>query len=242
MNSIERLAELQNVLAKKVVIPPDTNGYRPKQGDTVFSLDIQYVENQAFVALDVQSWNEPAYQTYVGITPVECEYVPQYFCFREGPPLLRVIQNVQQKYHLSPKMILIDGHGIAHPRRFGVACWIGIHTEVPTIGCAKESLLSYSGNPGIHRGDCFWLKDQEETVGAILRTQSNVRPVFVSPGHQVSLSGAVEVLLALSPKYRISEPLRRADQIARAYARGERLPSVQFLGYVPLDSEKMPSI
>ncbi|MEK7483228.1 MAG: endonuclease V [Planctomycetota bacterium] len=232
MSEIERLAELQTVLAKKVFIPPEQSGYAPQKGDVIFSLDIQYVKDQAFVALDVQKWGEESYQIYVGITPVECEYIPQYFCFREGPPLLRVIQTVQKKYHLNPQLILIDGHGLAHPRRFGVACWIGIHTEVPSIGCAKESLLPYEETPGIHRGDRSWIKHQEETVGAILRTQFKVRPVFVSAGHRLNLSCAIDIVLELSPKYRISEPLRRADQIARAYARGERLPAVHFLGYI----------
>lgn len=228
----ERLAELQKELAKQVFIPAENTGYSPRSGDTIFSLDIQYVEDKAYVAVDVSSWNSETFKTYVGVTSVECEYVPQYFCFREGPPLLRVIQEVQKQFSFDPQLFIIDGHGLAHPRRFGVACWIGVHTKKPTIGCAKETLVHYDGELGSKRGDFLWIRDESEILGAVLRTQNEVKPVFVSPGHQISFTASNTVMLELSPRYRISEPIRRADQAARAYAKGETQTGAIYLGEI----------
>lgn len=124
-------AELQKKLAKKVCIPPDDSGYHPKQNDIILSLDAHYVKDKAYIALDVQKWKGRIVGTYIGIANVEFPYVPQFFCFREGPILLEMLKAAQKRLSLQPKLIIVDGHGIAHPRRFGVACWIGINTDIP---------------------------------------------------------------------------------------------------------------
>jgi deoxyribonuclease V len=225
------LAGLQIEMAQQVQIPPHGAGYQPRPGDVIFGLDAQYVQNRAYVALHVRAWEGQAVGTFVGLARVEVPYVSGFFCFREGPPLLAMIQTAQSRLSLAPDLILVDGHGIAHPRRFGLACWVGVETQVPTFGCAKRSLMWYNGKVARKRGNCLWIRDQGEIVGAALVTQDDTKPVFVSVGHGVSLQVATGAVLNLS-RYRIPEPLRKADQGARACARGTPLEGVDFWGDV----------
>ena len=227
--NLTHLANLQTQLAAKVIIPAENAGYIPQPDDVIFSLDIQYVDNTAFVGLDVQRYLGDVINIYVGQTRVDTEYVPQYFCFREGPPLLKVINFVRQHFNLIPDVLITDGHGIAHPRRFGVACWLGVQTNLPVIGCAKQTLLEYQGVLGKERGSWLPVRLENEMVGKVLRTQNFVKPVFVSAGYNINLTTATEMILNLTPKYRVCEPLRRADQVARAYAKGKTLAGVKFL-------------
>jgi deoxyribonuclease V len=224
------LSRIQEELAKRVEIPHDDLGYQVKQSDIIFSLDAQYSSDQAYVALDVREWNGKIQGTYVGTAKVEVPYIPHFFCFREGPPLMEIINAARSRLSLQPDLIIVDGHGIAHPKRFGLACWIGVSTNTPAIGCAKETLVWYDGELEKTRGNHLYIRDNNDIVGAVLVTQNNTRPVFVSSGHRVSLKTAMEVVLHLSCKYRISEPLRRADQSARAYAKGIILEGVTPLG------------
>jgi len=214
-----RLARLQEKLAQKVQIPPGNSGYRPQPDDVVFGLDVQYVKDKAYVALDVQKWEGENVGTWVGLAHVKVPYVPQFFCFREGPPLLKMIRAAHRCLGLQPDLLVVDGHGVAHPRRFGVACWLGVRTDVPTIGCAKETLVRYREEIEKKRGNYVLIEDKDEIVGAVLVTRDNTKPVFVSPGHRISLKIAIDVILKLSPRYRIAEPLRRADHRARACAK-----------------------
>jgi len=230
-----RLAALQQKLASSVHIPPGGSGYQPRQGDALFSLDAQYVQDRAYVALDAREWEGETLGVFVGVTDVKTPYVPQYFCFREGPPLLAMIRAAQERLSLRPDLILVDGHGLAHPRRFGLACWVGVKTGVPTIGCAKQTLLPYNGEVEKKRGNYLLIEDENEALGAVLVTQDDVKPVFISPGHKVGLDVAIQVVLRLAPRYRIAEPLRRADQSARACAKGATLPGVSHLGKVALN-------
>jgi deoxyribonuclease V len=224
------LVKIQEDLASKVIIPPDGSGYQPRTGDVIFGLDAQYVDNQAYVGLDVQKWHGETIGTFVGYTVVSMPYIPHFFCFREGPPLLKMIMAAKDAMALEPALIIIDGHGVAHPIRFGLACWIGVHTDTPTIGCAKEALIWYDGEIKKEKGNTLWIEDRNEVVGSVLVTQDNTNPVFVSSGHRISLRAATKTILHLSETYRICEPLRRADSSARAYARGMVLKNVSPMG------------
>ncbi len=215
--NLKKLSNLQQQLAKQVIISNEDHRFKPN--DLIFSLDIQYKDNIAFVAVDIQTYAGEIIGTYVEKTSVDMEYIPQFFCFREGPPLLEVIRLVQTKFNLIPDLLIVDGHGIAHPRRFGVACWLGVETNLPVIGCAKRSLLPYQGILAEKRGSCLAVFLKQEIVGKVLRTQDNVKPVFVSVGNQINLNTAKNVILQLTPKYRICEPLRRADQMARVISK-----------------------
>ena len=113
-----------------------------------------------------------------------------------------------------PDLILCDGHGYAHPRRFGLACHLGVVTGLPTIGVAKSRLIGEYDPPGPERGDWSPLRDRGEVIGAVLRTRSGVNPLFVSIGHRVGLETAIHYVLACTPRYRLPETTRRAHHLA----------------------------
>lgn len=138
-------------------------------------------------------------------------YVPGLLAFREVPILLEALGKLVNR----PDVVVCDGYGIAHPRRFGLACHVGVVTGVPTFGVAKTPFVAKHDVPGKRRGDWSPLRDSGTVLGRVLRTQTNVRPVFVSVGHRISLDEATELTLRLSRRYRIPEPIRRADHLSR---------------------------
>ena len=138
-------------------------------------------------------------------------YVPGFLSLREGPAIIEAIKGLKTR----PDMILFDGQGIAHPKRIGIATHIGILLDIPTIGCAKSKLIGEYKDPGSKKGDWSPLIYKGKTIGAVLRTKDIVRPLFVSPGHRVDLDSSVEIVLKSTTRYRIPEPLRRADHISK---------------------------
>ncbi|MGA2843748.1 MAG: endonuclease V [Steroidobacteraceae bacterium] len=114
-----------------------------------------------------------------------------------------------------PDLLLVDGQGLAHPRRFGLACHLGVLADVPTIGVAKSRLIGTYEEPGIERGAWSPLTDGGETIGAVLRTRRAVRPVFVSVGHRISLQTAIDLVLRCTGQFRLPEPIRAADRLSR---------------------------
>lgn len=136
-------------------------------------------------------------------------YVPGLFSFRELPPVLEALE----KLAAPPDLIVCDGQGIAHPRRFGLACHLGVWTGLPTIGCAKTRLTGTHEMPGARRGSRARLMDKGEEIGAVLRTRDGVAPVYVSTGHRVSLETACAWVLRLAPRYRLPETTRIADRL-----------------------------
>lgn len=145
-------------------------------------------------------------------------YVPGYLTFREGPAVLAAWKKLRRK----PDAMLFDGHGIAHPRRFGIASHIGVVLSVPSVGCAKKRLVGEHGEPGPNRGDWVPLTDEGEIVGAVLRTRPGVKPVFVSPGHRADLPSAIALVLRFCSRYRLPDPARRAHQLTREIRRDRR--------------------
>ncbi len=137
-------------------------------------------------------------------------YVPGLFAFRELPALIDALLRLT----VEPDVVLFDGHGIAHPRRFGLASHAGLLLGVPTIGCAKCVLTGRFSHPADERGAFTPLIDNGEPVGAALRTRPGVMPVFVSPGHLADVEAAVRVTLTATGRYRIPEPLRQAHMAA----------------------------
>jgi deoxyribonuclease V len=138
-------------------------------------------------------------------------YVPGYLSFRELPVLTDALAGIAA----TPDLILCDGHGLAHPRRFGLACHLGVALGIPTIGVAKSILVGTHGALGAARGATAPLVDKGETIGLALRTRTGTRPVYVSVGHRVSLASAAEFVLACTPRYRLPETTRRADALSR---------------------------
>ena len=203
----EQAARIQENLARKLVIADDFD-----EVSLVAGLDAAYPE-------DGPARAAAAVLTYPGLEFVEgavveahapFPYLPGLFCFREGPLVLDALDSLAAKPHL----LLADGHGIAHPRRMGLAAWVGLKAALPCIGVAKTSLAGLDANPGEGRGEHEPLEIDGSIVGYVLRTQTGVHPVYVSPGYRVSPRTALEFALDCSPGFRIPEPIRRAHALA----------------------------
>lgn len=145
-------------------------------------------------------------------------YIPGLLSFREVPALLEA----WAKLRMEPDAVMLDGQGIAHPRRMGIAAHFGLFIERPTLGCAKSVLAGKYAEPSPERGAWTPMMDKGETIGAALRTKNNVQPIFVSPGHQLDLMGAIQLASACNGGYRIPEPTRRAHHLANALRRTEK--------------------
>jgi deoxyribonuclease V len=148
---------------------------------------------------------------------VRFPYVPGLLSFREAPGLLAVLRRLRRV----PDVLLCDGHGRAHPRRFGLACHVGLLAGLPSVGCAKSLLAGRHGRLGERRGSRSPLREttlqREEIIGTALRTRDGVRPVYVSVGHRIDLASAEALVLECAVGFRIPEPTRRADHlVARA--------------------------
>jgi deoxyribonuclease V len=142
--------------------------------------------------------------------PVRYPYIPGLLSFRETPPILAALARLPEP----PDLILVDGQGRAHPRRFGIACHLGLVADRPTIGCAKSRLIGRYSDPLPDAGAWTPLIDRDETIGAVLRTRARTNPVFVSIGHRVSLATAVALTLRCCRGLRLPEPTRLADRLA----------------------------
>jgi len=207
--TIDEATALQQQLAPRVRI--ESTMPRPR---TVAGLDVAYAPDSdrvagAVVVLDARTLEVLELVTEIG--RAEFPYQPGLFAFRELPVLVRALERLRT----TPDLLVADGQGLAHPRRFGLACHLGVLTDLPTIGVAKTPLGRYAP-PGPNRGSWTSLVDAGEVVGRALRTQDGVRPVFVSVGHRTNLDTACAQVLRLSPRYRLPETTRHADHAARA--------------------------
>ena len=142
--------------------------------------------------------------------PTTFPYVPGFLSFREIPAVLDALEKISTV----PDLILCDGQGIAHPRRFGIACHLGLIVDIPTIGVAKSLLIGNHQELSEERGSWQPLVNRGETIGAVLRTRVKTKPLYISSGHRVSLSTAIEYVLRCTPKYRLPETTRIADKLA----------------------------
>jgi deoxyribonuclease V len=136
-------------------------------------------------------------------------YIPGLLSFREAPACIAVVQKLKN----TPNVFLIDGQGIAHPRRLGLAAHLGLFFDTPAIGCAKSRLIGSFDEPSPQKGSFSLLKDCGAIIGAVLRTRNNVKPLFVSVGHKCLLQDAIKITIACTSKYRLPEPTRLAHQL-----------------------------
>ncbi len=143
-------------------------------------------------------------------------YIPGLLSFREIPMLVEAWEKLKKK----PDVIVVDGVGIAHPRRLGIATHLGLVLGVPTIGCAKSVLTGVYEEPGLEAGSISYLYDKydaKEIIGVALRTKKNVKPIFISPGHLITLEESLEIVRACVRKHRLPEPTRMAHQTVNEY-------------------------
>ena len=206
-NNISSAQALQNKLRERIRIDP-----LRKRPSYIAGVDAAFIGNKVVAVACLFS--------YPGIEPLEdadaieassFPYVPGFLAFREGPALITALKRLTRR----PNLLLVDGHGIAHPRGLGIASHLGILLDIPTIGCAKSRLVGEYAQVDQNKGSWSQLTYNGEAVGAVLRTRSHVKPVFVSVGHKIDIAGSIKIVLNCSIKFRIPEPLRRADMLSK---------------------------
>ena len=198
--------QIQNELRNQVIS-------QDRFGDikTVAGVDLGFKKDIARASVVVLSF--PELQLIDGVlveSPVPFPYIPGLLSFRETPPLLKAFDQLNTE----PDLIIADGQGIAHPRRFGIASHLGLILDRPTVGCAKSRLWGRHKQPNDEAGSIEYLYDKGEIIGAAVRTRSNVSVVYVSVGHRISLDSAIRLTLACCRRYRLPETTRYAHQAA----------------------------
>ncbi|MET7748811.1 deoxyribonuclease V [Micromonospora sp. NPDC005367] len=208
--SVAEAVAVQEELRSRV----DLVGPGPAEPATVAGLDVAYAESDDLLAAAVTVLDARTLAVLdqaVSVGRPAFGYVPGLFAFRELPALLAALDRLTSL----PELLVCDGHGFAHPRRFGLACHLGVVTGLPAIGVGKTPLIGTWAAPAAERGAWSALRDGDEVVGRVLRTRSEVKPVFVSVGHRMSLDNAVTQVLTLTPRYRLPETTRTADRLCR---------------------------
>ena len=152
----------------------------------------------------------PVVEQVVHREPTRMPYIPGLLSFREIPAVLGAFAKLKTQ----PQLVMVDGQGIAHPRRLGVAAHLGLWLDLPTIGIAKSRLTGKHAEVGEARGDWVQLMAGQEVIGAVLRSRGNVKPVFVSPGHRLSLDTSLEWVMRCLGPTKLPEPTRLADRLA----------------------------
>jgi len=189
---------------------------------TVAGLDTHYHKGMATAAVVVFNLSDMRLvESAIVVRSVEYPYIPGLLSFREGPVLLKTLVKLKS----SPDLLIFDGQGIAHPRRFGIASHIGLLADVPSVGCAKTKLSGQYKEPGTEKGNYSYLIDRGETIGAAVRTRRGVKPVYVSVGNRVNLQDSIHIVLTCCRGYRLPEPIRRADSLARERSTSTHLTS-----------------
>ena len=212
--SVAQAREIQLRLRERVVLEPP-RGFAPRM---VAGADVSVSRWSrrgfaAVVVLDAATHLPLARGTAVADLPMP--YIPGYLAFRELP----VLATAWERLEVRPDVLLFDGQGLAHPRRFGVACYGGLLFDVPSVGCAKSLLVGTHGPLGEERGSTAPLVHQGETVGMAVRTRTGVKPLYVSPGHRMDLETAVRLVLELAPRFREVETTRQAHRLVNELRR-----------------------
>ncbi len=198
---------VQRELASKVDRSPP-----PGPIHTVAGLDAAFTRDGESCIGAVVLWDvdkRVVLESRSALRPLRFPYIPGLLSFREAPALLAALA----KLETLPDAILCDGHGLAHPRRFGIACHVGVLTGIPAAGCGKSRLVGTHRDPGPRRGSRTRLVDRGELIGRVLRTRDAVKPIYVSIGHRIDLATAEKLVLRCAVGYRLPEPTRRADKL-----------------------------
>ncbi len=204
----EEAVNLQNILKAKVITSDQMGDIRHVAGVDVGFEEGGEVTRAAVVILDFPGLHMVEHA--IARIPTRFPYIPGLLSFREIPALLQALE----KINTVPDLILCDGQGIAHPRRFGIASHLGVLIDIPTIGVGKSLLVGKYEEPASERGSWQPLRHYNETIGAVLRTRSKFKPLFISIGHRISLPTAIDYVLRCTTKYRLPETTRMAHHLA----------------------------
>jgi deoxyribonuclease V len=206
---------IQRALRRHLILPA---GHTDPPA-TVTGLDISYAlgsEHAVAAAVTIRVPDLEVLSVALTEGEVSFPYAPGLLAFRELPLLLAAIEGLPAK----PEMLVCDGYGRAHPRRFGLACHLGVLLDLPSFGVAKTTFIGTHDEPGPARGEWSPLQDDGEVIGRAVRTRTGVKPVYVSVGHRISLPDATALAVGLSAGFRIPEPTRQADLRSRQALRG----------------------
>lgn len=203
----EQARKLQEELRRQVSMQP----LKVEEVNRVAGVDASFHQGKVIAAVSVLDLPtlQPVAQAVVAL-PIPFPYIPGLLSFRETPALLAAIEKLSSM----PQVFIVDGHGLAHPRRFGIACHLGVLLDLPSIGLAKSILVGKAEPLGDQAGSMAELKDGDEIIGMAVRSRSGSKPVYVSIGHRVDLPSAVQLVMQCSLGYRLPEPARHAHQIA----------------------------
>lgn len=181
-----------------------------KDGRWIFAavVMLEVVGSHRTSSAGMDSFELEPVETVSAVQETKFPYIPGLLSFREAPVCLAAVEKLRRQ----PDLFLIDGQGVAHPRRLGLASHLGLFFDRPTVGCAKSRLIGTYEEPGGEKGAWSPLMDRGEVIGAVVRTRSRVRPIFVSVGHKCTLEDAIRLTLACVTRYRIPEPTRLAHQ------------------------------
>jgi deoxyribonuclease V len=200
--------EIQQALQQRLVLRDDFGEIKTVAGVDVGFEEDNTVTRAAVAVLDFQTLE--VVETAIARRPTTFPYIPGLLSFREIPAVLEAML----KLHHVPDLLLCDGQGIAHPRRFGIAAHLGLLLDIPSIGVAKSRLTGTHGELPPEKGGCIPLMDKGEQIGVVLRTRANVKPLYISPGHRVAIKTAHERVMECVTRYRLPETTRLAHKLA----------------------------
>ncbi len=204
------LSPTEAVALQKRLAPLVEQRPLPAPPRTVAGFDLSTRDSARAAAVVVDTGTLETVDEAVAELPLRFPYVPGLLSFREAPAVLAAYEALSVK----PDVLMLDGQGLAHPRRFGIACHVGLILGVPSLGAAKSPLIGKGTVPGLEKGELAEIVHKGEVVGVALRTRPRTKPIYVSAGHLITLPEATDLVLRLSPRYRIPEPTRRAHQLA----------------------------
>lgn len=209
--SASEAIKLQREMAQKIILSDHLGEVKTVAG---VDMAINTVSEYAHAAVVLLSFPElELIEQHTYDEPIRMPYVPGLLSFREAPSVLGAFKKLRHR----PDLVMVDGQGIAHPRRIGIASHLGLWLNIPTIGCAKSLLIGHYKKEelGEEAGSWVPLINKEETIGAVVRTRTRVNPMYISPGHLISLETSIRYVLACCKGYRLPETTRQADKLSK---------------------------